>query len=68
MAEEKLLNSQKYYQVSPAELPLSCPLPSMALWNSHPRVYLAIEDSGQVRCPYCGTLYKLKSTPNHAKH
>lgn len=68
MSEEKPVNSEKYYQVSPGELPLSCPLPSMSLWNSHPRVYLAIEDTGQVRCPYCGTLFKLKPTKGHAKH
>ncbi|AFJ03357.1 hypothetical protein Q7C_2221 [Methylophaga frappieri] len=49
----------KYYQVQPKDLPLSCPLPEMVLWNSHPRVYLSLEDRDEVRCPYCGTLYKL---------
>ena len=68
MAEEKSSNKEKYYQVSAAELPLSCPLPGMPGWNSHPRVYLAIEDNGQVRCPYCGTLFKLKAAPGHVKH
>lgn len=42
------------------DLPLHCPLSSMTLWNSHPRVYLPIEESGQARCPYCGTEYVLK--------
>ena len=28
-----------------ADLPLSCPMPGMYLWNSHPRVYLPIESS-----------------------
>jgi uncharacterized Zn-finger protein len=46
-------------QISAAELPLHCPLPSAQLWNSHPRVFLAIESTGEVLCPYCGTLYRL---------
>ena len=54
-------NAQKQYEVRRADLPLSCPLPSMALWNSHPRVYLAIEDAagGEVQCPYCGSHFVL---------
>lgn len=47
-------------QVRRADLPLSCPLPSMAVWNEHPRVYLAIEnEGGHSQCPYCGTRYVL---------
>lgn len=54
-------NAQKRYEVGMADLPLSCPLPSMALWNSHPRVYLAIEDAPdhEVQCPYCGAHFVL---------
>ncbi len=54
-------NAQKCYEVTAADLPLSCPLPSMALWNSHPRVYLAIEDAPgrEVQCPYCGAHFVL---------
>ena len=53
--------AQQTYEVHRAELPLSCPLPSMALWNSHPRVYLPIEDApgGEVQCPYCGSHFVL---------
>jgi uncharacterized Zn-finger protein len=60
--EEKLIepNAQNRYEVTRADLPLSCPMPGMSLWNSHPRVYLPIEDSGQERCPYCGAVYVLK--------
>ena len=47
-------------EVTRADLPLHCPLPSMSLWNSHPRVFLPIEESGEELCPYCGTLYVLK--------
>ena len=54
-------HAQKQYEVRRGDLPLSCPLPSMALWNSHPRVYLAIEDApnGDVQCPYCGSHFVL---------
>lgn len=53
-------NTQCRYEVRRAELPLSCPQPAMALWNSHPRVYLAIADEGgQSTCPYCGAQYVL---------
>jgi len=31
----------------------------MALWNSHPKVYLPIEASGSAKCPYCGAQYVL---------
>ena len=53
-------NAQQRYEVRRADLPLSCPLPSMALWNSHPRVYLPIEqDGGEAQCPYCGAHFIL---------
>ena len=53
-------SAQNRYEVTRADLPLSCPMPGMSLWNSHPRVYLPIEASGQERCPYCGAVYVLK--------
>lgn len=54
-------NTEQRYDVRRADLPLSCPSPAMALWNSHPRVYLPIEDSNDktARCPYCGAVYRL---------
>jgi uncharacterized Zn-finger protein len=53
-------NAQKRYEVHRSDLPLSCPLPSMALWNSHPRVYLPIEsEGGEADCPYCGSHFVL---------
>ena len=42
-----------------ADLPLSCPMPSMSLWNSHPRVYLPIEATGWAKCPYCSAEFVL---------
>ena len=53
-------NAQNRYEVTRADLPLSCPMPGMQLWNSHPRVYLAIEKTGQAVCPYCSAESVLK--------
>jgi len=51
---------QRVVEVTAADLPLHCPMPGQSLWNSHPRVFLPIEDKGEALCPYCGTLYKLQ--------
>ena len=59
-AEPIPANAQNRYEVSPDVLPLHCPMDGMSLWNSHPRVYLPIEESGEARCPYCGAIYVLK--------
>ena len=60
-AAEQLVqpNAENHYQVTRADLPLSCPMPGMYLWNSHPRVYLPIEETGTAKCPYCGAVYTL---------
>ncbi len=57
--EERPANAQLHYTVSVDDLPLSCPMPDMTLWNSHPRVYLPIEPTGFAKCPYCGAEYTL---------
>lgn len=54
-------NAENKYNVTRADLPLACPMPSMELWNSHPRVYLPVEDEGTSACPYCGATYTLVS-------
>ncbi len=58
----------KFVEVTAADLPLHCPLPSQKLWNRHPRVFLPIEATGEARCPYCSTLYKLAGGPAKAGH
>ena len=52
-------NARDHYTVTRDQLPLSCPLPAMALWNSHPRVYLPVEVTGIAKCPYCGATFTL---------
>ncbi len=55
-------NTQRVYEVTEKDLPLHCPMPGMSVWNSHPKVFLPIENSGEERCPYCGALYILKKS------
>ncbi|MFE8646840.1 zinc-finger domain-containing protein [Sphingomonas sp. NCPPB 2930] len=40
-----------------------CPSPKadMKLWNTHPKVYLDVAHSGEAKCPYCGTVYRLRA-------
>ena len=40
-----------------------CPSPkaAMAIWNSHPKVYQDVAKTGSAKCPYCGTVYRLKA-------
>jgi len=58
--EPQAANTERRYTVTRAELPLACPTPAMALWNSHPRVYLPIEATGSAKCPYCGAVFVLE--------
>ncbi|MDO5626065.1 MAG: zinc-finger domain-containing protein [Pseudomonadota bacterium] len=39
-----------------------CPNPKagMKLWDTHPRVFLSLSH-GEARCPYCGTVYRLRA-------
>ncbi|HEX5314158.1 MAG TPA: zinc-finger domain-containing protein [Gammaproteobacteria bacterium] len=53
-------NDRRQILVHEADLPLHCPLPAMSLWNSHPQVYIPLEQPGQTAvCPYCGTEFRL---------
>mgnify|MGYP003348079706 FL=1 len=56
-------SAERVYEVKRADLPLHCPLPSMYLWNSHPKVFLPIEATGEANCPYCSSLYRLVGDP-----
>jgi uncharacterized Zn-finger protein len=47
-------------EVEGKDLPVHCPNPKMPVWSSHPRVFLDIVHTGEVKCPYCGTLYRLR--------
>jgi uncharacterized Zn-finger protein len=40
---------------------VACPNPAMRLWSTHPRVFIDVASSGEGKCPYCGTVYRLKA-------
>ena len=44
------------------------PLADMKLWNSHPKVFLDVARTGQAKCPYCSTEYRLKAGEHLASH
>lgn len=62
MADEELIppNAKNEYAVTVKDLPLHCPMPGMYLWNSHPKVFLPIEQTGTATCPYCSATYRLQ--------
>jgi len=47
-----------------------CPNPKahMQLWNAHPKVYLDVARLGEAKCPYCGTVYRLKAGETVGHH
>ena len=47
-------------EVEAKDLPAFCPNPAMPVWCHHPKVFLDVATEGQAKCPYCGTVYKLK--------
>ncbi len=60
MSKQQQANTQQQYIVSEDDLPLSCPMDSMRVWDSHPKVYLPIEKTGKVVCPYCDAMFVLE--------
>ena len=38
-----------------------CPNPAMPLWSNHPKVFIDVTHGDGGKCPYCGTVYKLKA-------
>ena len=59
------MQSQAPVEVTAAELQgpgvVFCPNPRMPLWSNHPRVFIDLSVEPQGRCPYCGTVYRLKA-------
>ncbi|MFK7859893.1 MAG: zinc-finger domain-containing protein [Granulosicoccus sp.] len=52
-------NAQSFVEVTRDELPIHCPTPNSSLWDSHPRVYIPLDDAPEASCSYCGTIYRL---------
>lgn len=59
MASKKTACTKKQYNISSADLPLSCPMKGMEVWDAHPKVYLPIEETGEAECPYCSAQFTL---------
>ena len=38
-----------------------CPNPKMPLWSNHPKVFIDVATTGEGKCSYCGTVYRLKA-------
>jgi uncharacterized Zn-finger protein len=53
-------NKMNPVELGAADLPAYCPNPSMPIWSSHPRVFLDMSANGEAKCPYCGTVYRVK--------
>ena len=40
---------------------VTCPNTKTALWSEHPRVFIDVASTGEGKCSYCGTVYRLKT-------
>jgi uncharacterized Zn-finger protein len=48
---------------------IACPNPKMSLWSNHPKVFIDVAKTGEGKCPYCGTVYRLKAGEHlHGHH
>lgn len=45
-----------------------CPNPKMPLWSNHPRVFIDVASLGEGKCPYCGTVYRLRAGEKPPSH
>jgi len=52
--------TENVYEVTESDLPVHCPMPGTSLWDSHPRVFIPLDQNTEAACPYCGAVYKLK--------
>ena len=52
-------NAKSAVEVRADDLPVHCPTAGSSLWNSHPQVYIPVEETGKAKCPYCGCEYHL---------
>jgi uncharacterized Zn-finger protein len=60
-APEAQACTKRRYEITQADLPLSCPPRDERVWDAHPRVYLPVEETGSILCPYCSAEYVLKN-------
>lgn len=51
--------TRRRIEITARDLPLSCPPRNERVWDAHPRVYLPIEATTSLVCPYCDTEFVL---------
>lgn len=56
---EKSAAKDQVVRVTRDQLPVYCPTEAMGLWNSHPRVFIPLQETPEAGCPYCGTRFEL---------
>lgn len=61
MSDEMQGCTARVYEVTYDDLPLSCPMDTMRVWDAHPKVYLPIDTLGEVVCPYCEAHFILQN-------
>ena len=65
MADPRMNTPMALVEVAAADLvghaAVFCPNPKMPLWSNHPKVFIDVATTGEGKCPYCGTVYKLKA-------
>ncbi len=54
-------NEKDSYEVTQSDLPVHCPMPGSRLWDSHPQVFIAFDENGNGKCPYCGADYYIST-------
>jgi uncharacterized Zn-finger protein len=59
---KKMKAVAKHYVVRKQDLPLSCPMKDKEGWSYHPKVYLPVQEAGEINCPYCGTKYVMEAS------
>jgi uncharacterized Zn-finger protein len=65
-------NTQAAVELAAADLQgpgvIACPNPKMTLWSGHPKVFIDVATTGEGKCPYCGTVYRLKAGETLSSH
>ena len=58
---DKNLLPYRIIELNNPKLPITCPNSETPVVFMHPRVYLEPNANGTCRCPYCSTLYIIRS-------
>ena len=70
--DDDMIDSKAVIEVGAKDLlgpgAVACPNPKMVLWSTHPRVFIDVGTTGEGKCPYCGTVYRLKAGERSNAH